>query len=209
MEQRDLPSNSLNNPTQNKKTEEKLKPVVSGGVKVKKKSFGERIVDRFISKDIDNIPEYLINNVLVPLAKKTVLDTMSIILNGKTRSNDSFNEGTVSNFKPYHNAYNRGVRVLGPSAAPRRREYRTTFNDLRYDDYEDALDVRDNMLDILNNYGYVLVSHFYELSGRDDLIEYTDNHYGWTNETFKQVKLERDGLGGIIKLPPASLIDIG
>lgn len=48
-----------------------------------------------------------------------------------------------------------------------------------FDKRGDAEAILENMLDILNNYGFVTVADLHDLTGLDCV--YTDNNYGWNN----------------------------
>ena len=65
-------------PNSNKYKREKesknLAKVVTGDVKVKKKSKGRRILDLFIEEDGVNVREYLIFELLIPAIKDTLVD---------------------------------------------------------------------------------------------------------------------------------------
>lgn len=199
MEQRELPSNSLMN---NKKKEpEKIKPVIDGGASIKKKSFGERFADKFISKDIDNIPRYLMDDVLIPLAKKTVLDTIEILLNGK-KSRGS-RDGEIV---PYNRMNRRNnVYFLGSSSASSSSR-KKTFNDLYFDDCAKGEDVWSGINEHLSTYPTLSILQLLELANLEQFSEWTDNNYGWFNMV--GMKREYDSKGGMtLKLPPARVLD--
>lgn len=205
MDQSSLPSNSLMNQKEKEEPSiEKLEvvPVVSGKVVRKKKSLGRKFVDTFISEDITDIPNYLKTQVLVPLIKKTVLDTMSILLNGKTRGGYS-NSNEVRRYDRMGIGSSGNVYIMGSSNANQNSSIKKkTFNDLYYESASDGEDVEENIKGIFNTYRKVRVADVLELSKMSEYIEFTDNNYGWTDLTGMQLVYDSNG-GATLKMPPA------
>lgn len=205
MDQSSLPSNSLMNQKEKEEPSiEKLEvvPVVSGKVVRKKKSLGRKFVDTFISEDITDIPNYLKTQVLVPLIKKTVLDTMSILLNGKTRGGYN-NSNEVRRYDRMGIGSSGNVYIMGSSNANQNSSIKKkTFNDLYYESASDGEDVEENIKGIFNTYRKVRVADVLELSKMSEYIEFTDNNYGWTDLTGMQLVYDSNG-GATLKMPPA------
>ena len=65
MEQSSLPSNSLMN-KEEKPEKKKVKSVVSGKVKKKGKTFGEKVVENFVNEDVEDVKGYLVSDVVIP-----------------------------------------------------------------------------------------------------------------------------------------------
>lgn len=59
--------------------EKRVKKVVSGTVKIKKKGEMRKLADVFISEDVANVKSYVLMDVLVPAIKKAIVD---IVENG-------------------------------------------------------------------------------------------------------------------------------
>ena len=205
MDQSSLPSNSLMNQKEKEEPSiEKLEvvPVVSGKVVRKKKSLGRKFVDTFISEDITDIPNYLKTQVLVPLIKKTVLDTMSILLNGKTRGGYS-NSNEVRRYDRMGIGSSGNVYIMGSSNANQNSSIKKkTYNDLYDESASDGEDVEENIKGIFNTYRKVRVADVLELSKMSEYIEFTDNNYGWTDLTGMQLVYDSNG-GATLKMPPA------
>ena len=64
--------------------------------------------------------------------------------------------------------------------------------------------VREQMLDIIERYGFVTVADVYDMA--DLTAPYTSNKYGWTNIRNAETMRLRDG-GFVLKLPKAMPID--
>lgn len=208
MEQRDLPSNSLNNPKLSKKENRgKLKPVIDEGASIRKKSFGEKLVDKFISKDVDSIPDYLENRVVIPFIKKAVIDTLELIFYGKSSSRDRTPMGG-GEITPYNRMNNRGSNVyfLGPSTSSNSSVKSRTFNDLYFEKLSKGELVWDSIEDHLSACPTISILQVLELANLEKFIKHTDNHYGWFD--MKGMEKIYDNKGGmILKLPPARYLD--
>ena len=167
----------------------KIEPVAQA--KTKKKSEIKKFTDVFIAEDVTSVKNYIINDVLIPAAKKAISDIVTngidMILYGEARGRDSRRDSgsRVSYTKYYERDRDRHY--------DRRRERRSVY------DYDDIiLDTRREAEDVLNRmdvqidaYGMVSVADLYDLVGVTG--NYTDNKYGWTNLRNAEVRRTRDG----------------
>lgn len=179
----------------------KVEKVVSGKVKVKKKSELSKLGDIFIAEDVRNVKSYVVFDVLVPAIKKAVYDIVTdgvdmILFGGTGRKKKSTNVDRVS----YNRFYNDRDRDRDRSSS-RLRGY--SFNEITLDSRREAEEVLSAMDDIRDQYGMVTVADLNDLLGVTG--EYTDNKYGWTNLRNAEVIRERDGYA--LKLPRAMAID--
>lgn len=178
----------------------KLDKVVSGDVKVKKKSGVHKFTDVFISEDVSNVKTYILMDVLVPAIKKAVSD---IVTNGIDMILYGGNGGpkkrtTNSSYISYNNYSDRNRREIHSYGTT------TTRTGYSYDEISipsrgEAEEVLSRMDELIETYGMVSVADFYDLVGVTG--EYTDNKYGWTNIRNAEVVRARDGY--VIKLPKA------
>ena len=53
------------------------KPVVSGGVRIKKKSEASKLAEVFIAEDTSNVKRYIIMDVIVPTVKKMLYEAVT------------------------------------------------------------------------------------------------------------------------------------
>lgn len=177
--------------------DKKVKKVVTGKVRTKKKSEMSKFKDVFIAEDAQNVKSYIFMDVLVPAVKKAISDIVrdgiDMILYGDTkRSSRSSNSSYVS-YRDYSNR-----------DRDRRDDRRTVrsgfdFEDIIFETRGDAEEVRSLMDELLDQYQVVSVADLYDLAGMSS--PYTANKYGWTNLRNAEVMRVRDGY--ILKLPKA------
>lgn len=183
----------------------KVEKVTSGKVKTKKKSEIHKWTDIFLAEDITNVKTYIIDEVLLPAAKKAVSDIVTngidMLLYGETRSKDKGKGSRVSYSKYYddRDRYDSRSRDRDRDAGRRRVRNGYDYEDVILETRGEAEDVLDRMDDLIDNYGIVSVGDLYDLVGIQG--NYTDNKYGWTNLRNAEVQRIRDGY--LLKLPKA------
>lgn len=184
---------------QKEHAEKKIEKVASG--KIKKKNEVRKLADVFIADDVSNVKSYVVMDIIIPAVKKAISDVVTngvdMILYGE--SGRSKKRSTVD-----HVSYNRFSDKRDD-----RRDYRTTkrgfdLDDIIFDTRGDAEAVRDQMEDVIDNYGFVTVADLYDMA-QLTAPPYTSTKYGWTNIRYAEVVRVRDGY--IIKLPRAMPID--
>ena len=178
----------------------KVEKVVTGTVKIKKKSEFDKIKDIFISEDAHNIKSFVIDDVLIPSIKKAISDIVVngvdiILYGGSGRSN---RRTTVTDRFSYDQcSQNRYPRTDS------RVRTGYDFDDIILETRGEAEAVLSQMDAIIDTYGVVKVSDMYDLVGKT--CEYTDNKYGWTNLRNAEPIHVRDGY--LLKMPKAIPID--
>lgn len=208
MDQTGLPSNSLMNQKEVEPNIDDLKvvPVVTGEVVEKKKSLGKRFVETFISEDITDIPRYLKTEVFVPLVKKVFLDSLNILLNGRSQNYVGGSEIRRYDRLSTMGSGMKGTYILGPSTSRSTEASKRTFNDLYYKNGADGKLVKENIEAIFNQYRIVRVADLLEASNLSNAIDFTDYNYGWTD--IRAMQLIYDGKGGsTLKMPPPHPLD--
>lgn len=177
----------------------KVERVATG--KTRKKNEVRKFADAFISEDVHSVKDYIIQEVLLPAAKKAISEMVSsgidMLLYGETKpKNRSRNDSRVSYTKYYERErdYERGTRT-------RVRGY--DYDDIILDTRREAEEVLDRMQDLIDTYGMVSVADLYDLVGING--SYTDNKYGWTRLRDADVQRVRDGY--LLKLPKALPFD--
>ena len=167
----------------------KIEPVAKA--KTKKKSEIKKFTDVFIAEDVTSVKNYIINDVLIPAAKKAISDIVTngidMILYGEARGKDRRRDSgsRVSYTKYYERDRDRDY--------DRRRDRRSVYDydDIILDTRREADDVLNRMDDLIDAYGMVSVADLYDLVGVSG--NYTDNKYGWTNLRNAEVRRTRDG----------------
>ena len=193
--------------------EQKSKEVVKKDIqpvakaKTKKKSEVKKFADVFIAEDITSVKDYIVNDVLIPAAKKAISDIITngvdMILYGEAKGRDRRRDGgsRVSYTKYYERDRDRDRDRDYDRSRTRRSVY--DYDDIILDTRGEAEDVLNRMDDLIDAYGMVSVADLYDLVGISG--NYTDNKYGWTNLRNAEVRRTRDGY--LLKLPKALPFD--
>ena len=194
------PSNSYKSKEEAEREKRVEKPVVSGTVKVKKKS---ELSGMIISEDASNVKNYVIKEVLVPAFKNMVSEGVKacvdmFLYGGQGSRNERRSNSSYVSYNRYsdRNDSNR-----------RRDDYRPTnsrnIGDFIFNNRGEAEEVLSQMDDILRTYGLVRVGDLYDLI--DESCPYTYENYGWTSLRNAEVVRVRDGY--MLKLPKALPVD--
>ena len=191
----DYKSNSHKSKEEPRREEKKIEKVATGKVKTKKKSGANKFTDVFISEDISNVKDYIIYDVLLPAAKKTISEIVSngidMILYGETRSK-SRSRGSKVSYSKYYEDRDDDYRRTS-----RRRAVGYDYEDVILESRREAEEVLNRMEDLIDTYAVVSVADLYDLVGISG--NYTDNKYGWTNLRTAGIERTRDGY--LIVLP--------
>lgn len=181
----------------------KVEKIVHGTVKRKKRNQLERFTDIFLPDDIGNLKDYVIMDVLVPMIKKSIMDTVDTLLNGSSGSYRKKSGGTKVSYRGYYESERDRERNRRDREE---RRYRNTYDydTISIDSRGEAEDVLDELHDLIARYGIASVGDFYELVGVRGT--HTDNKYGWTSLKTATVSRNRDGSYSI-RLPKPMPID--
>lgn len=174
----------------------KVPVVVKHAAKTKKKSGVSKLADVFISDDVYNVKDYLVQDILLPTVKKAILGALDMVLPGGSVSRKRTSSEKVS-YRSYYD--DRRDDDRRPSGVRRRFD----FDDIIFETRGEAEAVLDQMYDTIKEYGFVTVAAMYDMA---DLTQpFTSNKYGWTS--LRTAEVVRDGDGYVIKLPKAMPID--
>lgn len=160
----------------NAPAERKFDKVASGTIRTKKKNGALKFLDVFISDDIHNVKDYLMNDIAVPMIKKGLMGALAMILNVDS---DVYHDRRRGESKVSYRKYYDDPRDSRKTA--RRDEPRPRFDtdEIEFKSEDAAKDVLFSMRDALREYKVVSVSDMYDLA---DLPQpYTSESYGWTN----------------------------
>lgn len=197
----DYKPNSHKYKEEQKTKDKKIEKVVTGVAKAKKKGELQKFADIFIAGDISNVKSYIIDDVLIPIAKKAIDDIVNnglkILLYG---SDEGFrrtkNSCTRASYRDY---YDDDSRHKSANLSTKRFDY----DDVLFETRSDAAKVLTQMDEIIEQYEVVSVADMYDLAGLSQ--PYTSNKYGWSDIRSAEVVRAHDGY--IIKLPRALPID--
>lgn len=183
------------------KTEErqKLKKVVKGAVKTKKKSDLHKFADIFISEDVENVKSYILMDLVIPGVKKILFDIITdgadmFLFGGNGRHKRNSPSSSVSYRSYYDQKDDRRYSDNRPKVKSRYER-----EDIILDSRGEAQEVLERMSELIDTYGMVTVADLYDLIGKT--CEYTDNNYGWMNIRNAEAVRVRDGY--MLKLPKA------
>lgn len=183
-----------------KQQEKNIVPVVSKAAVVKKKSGVNKLASIFISEDVSNVKDYIVQDIVVPTIKKGILGALDMILNGGSGmySDRKSSSSRVSYRKYYDDP--RDDRRRNDRA---KNNTRFDYDDIIYETRGDAVAVLNQMLDTIDRYGMVTVSDMYEFSRLD--APYTSNNYGWFS--LKGSRSVRAQGGYVLDLPHSEPIN--
>jgi hypothetical protein len=182
-------SNSHKSKGEVRKEDKKIEKVATGKVKTKKKSGANKLSDVFVTEDISSVKDYILYEVLLPAAKKTLSEIVSngidMLLYGETKSKSKSRGSKVSYSKYYDD------REDDYRRSSRRRSLGYDYEDVILESRREAEEVLNRMDDLIESYGVVSVADLYDLVGVAG--KYTDNKYGWTNLRDAGIERTRDG----------------
>ena len=177
----------------------KVEKVVTGNVKTKKND-ARKLTDAFISEDASNVKSYILMDVLIPAIKKAISDIVTdgidMILYGGTKGSKRDRGTSKVSYRSYYDDRRSESRDQVST--------RFDYDDILFESRGDAELVREQMVEIIDQYGVVTVADMYDMAGKS--VPYTGNRYGWTNIRNAEIVRVRGG-DYIIKLPKAMPID--
>lgn len=166
---------------------------------VQKETVAKKTVTRFFGGDPKDVAIYTLRDVLLPALKETLLDIIckgsERLIMGEDAPPRSYNRrGTSRSHFAYNSMYD------GPDRRNvNRARSRYDFADILIDSRPKAEDILSRMNDLLDNYGVVRVSDFYNEVGVTGV--YTDQNWGWTDLRGSSVRQVRGGW--VIEMPQA------
>ena len=163
--------------------EKKNEKVAKGAVSIKKKSPVGKFVETFVQEDASTMKSYILGDVIVPAIKTTVSDVVKSSLDmmfwgrsGRPRSQTTASRIQYTSYSKQQSTQAR----LQMAQQSRVKVY--DFDDIIFDDRQDALDVIKRMREQLEVYQMVSVADLKDFAGVDPkFLKYTDNKYGWTD----------------------------
>lgn len=178
-----------------------VQKVVKGEVKSKEQSMVKRAALGFLAEDAEDIKQYILLDVLIPTAKDTLLNVLSMILYGDVRV------GRRGGYDSMYKKKSGGATVVQSPYRKANHKARHDFRDVKFETRADAMDVLSQLNELIEVYGSASVEDFYISMGEEKQnIKWTDREWGWTS--LKGVGVDRAiGGGYIIELPRAEKLD--
>lgn len=208
------PSNAYSKREEKSKEIETKKPkvdkVVTGEVKRKKRSLGDKFKETFLVSDSKSVGEFVFIDVIVPTIKELLADIINkgsnMLIFGDTRTTNRYRPGSSSRGAPQINYGSYSNQKIEPDRRKRNIDPRIRsthqFDNLVFGSAWEAEDVRDKLIELIEAYGQATVADFYDAAGITS--EYTDNKYGW--EELGGAKIRRTAEGYVILLPKAGYL---
>lgn len=180
----------------------KIQKVVSNKAKTRENK-SRKFTDIFISEDAANVKSYIFMDVLVPAIKKAISDIVTdgidmILYGGTGGGQKSRRSGDKVSYRNYYND-----RFSERKEDRNSNRARFDYDDIIFSNRGEAEAVREQMCDVIDQYGFVTVADMYDMA--DLTAPYTSTKYGWTNIRNAEPVRVRDGY--VLKLPKAMPID--
>ncbi len=174
--------------------EKKVEKVIVGTVKTKKKNEIQKFAGLFIPEDVSSVKSYILFDVIVPLIKKALSDTLDAVLYPGGGDRNKTSTASKVSYRNYYDRENERRDYI-----PSKTKTGYNYDDIILDNRGEAEDVLLRMDELISTYGLVSVADLYDLVGISG--NYTDNKYGWTDIRSSSVIRVRDGY--MLKLPKA------
>lgn len=195
----DYKSNSNKSKLEQKQPEKKVEKIISGSAKVKKKSEVKKLTDVFISEDISNVKSYIWNDVIVPIVKKAISETVDVILYGESGHSKKKSPASRVSYRSYYE--DRDDNRRRDYGSIRRSNY--DYNDIVLENRGDAEEILIKLDELIDVYGSASIADLYDMVGMSG--SYTDNRYGWDKPGVGSVVHVRDGW--LLKLPKVIILN--
>lgn len=175
-----------------------LNKVTEGTVVQRKRSKAGKLRDIFLLGDIRQVKEYVLGDILLPMAKRAISEAVSsgvnMLLGESPRDNRSNVPVSGVSYRRYGSYY---------QSSDRRTETRSwsqpgyQYDDIIFESRGDAEEVLYRMDEVLRDREVVSVADMFDMAGIS--CDYTANKYGWTDLRGSRVDRVRDGF--ILHLP--------
>lgn len=184
----------------------RVSKVVKGNVRTKKKSEIRKFTDVFVAEDIGSVKSYLVDEVVVPGAKRLFVDAVKygidmLIFGDRGRARGNSSGAPHVSYRNYWEDRRDDDRRYSNNNSKSRSWY--DYDDFIFESRGEADYVLSQMEDLLDRYKMVTVLDLYDLVGKS--CDHTANKYGWLSLRSAKVTRVRDGY--VIDLPKAAPID--
>ena len=177
-----------------------IKKIASAKPKKKSK------LENFFGNDLKTIIDYIGKEVIIPAAKKMLVDAgcdaISMLFYGDTShsakrpTNYGYGSGVGIN-------YTRFSSTRGESIRPTARYSNVVCDDIILQSKDEANMVIDSLCEVIETYGWVSVADMHEMVGMP--VGYTEHKYGWNSLRTADIIAVREGY--MIRFPAPRPLD--
>lgn len=207
----EIPVDTTRKKSSDSSERKKAKPIVTNDKIIRrKKPLSQKIVGKFIAEDIDDVKDYVVNDLIIPGLIDTFLDTISMLLG---REGDYSSRGRKNHRNGYYDYAGRSSykgRTRRSRDDGRRRDRRRhseedipEYDNIVVKNRNDAEDIVDEMYRRIDENGDVSIAEFFDLL--DLTAPYTDNKWGWTRKS--QIDIRKVSGGFLIDVEEARYLD--
>lgn len=178
--------------------------VVRGNSVIKPKSELSKFASVFIQRDIHDVGNDVVRDVIVPalvnLAEDIIVTGARMLLRGETGVSDRRSRADKVSYRRYYDDHDRD-RGRDDDRSRARSVY--DYDRIRLDSRADAEAVLSKMQESIDEYGQVTIADLYEFA--DVRGQHTTYKFGWTSIRSADVERRRDGY--YLKLPTPRALD--
>lgn len=181
--------------------QKRVQRVVNGKAKTKKNEV-RKLTNIFISDDIHNVKSYVVEDVIIPTIKKTILNSLEMILLGRSGSYGGgsvrYNDGGKVSYRKYSDdprddRFSGRVKAGSPAG----------YDDIIFETRADAELTIEEMANTIKRYEIVSIGDMYDIA--QITAPSTYYKYGWTS--IRNARVEKVPGGYVIRMPRALPID--
>lgn len=172
------------------------KVVISKPAVIEEKKGWDKVADSFFNEDKQNIKNYIIYDVLLPAAKKTiqtiVTNVTSMVLYGEADKRNNQSDIPVSRVS-YRSYYNEPAKssYYNQDRYSQRTQPIADYNNILLENRGDCEILLDQMNATIEKYTFVKVADLFDFVGLKS--NYTDNNWGWTDLRSAEICRQSDG----------------
>lgn len=188
--------------------EVKMKKIVDKPPVVKKKGFGTKFKEVFFANSADNIGNYILHDIVIPVAKSTVADIITNAVDMALWEDGGSSRRRTSKSSPnevvsYSSYYTGGKSAMNK---PRSSTRKMTSEIIWFEDRREAINVRNELIDSVKRYSSLSVANFHEML--DIPTNSSEYKFGWTYLDENNCQVMRASKGGYeLILPDAEYLD--
>lgn len=173
---------------------EKAKAIVKPDAVVSTKTpVIKKMANSFIEEGARDIKNYIVDDVLIPGIKETILNILSMAFFGESsdysRRSRRDDRRSYTEYSSYYGGRSR--RSERSDRRSRREDVKADYKNIILKTREDAEDVVEELYDRIKKNGDVSVAEFLEMVNAPS--DFPDNNWGWTDERDIDIRRVRDG----------------